>query len=341
MTEGTHRGGPADEMFRLGIMANLPIQSTGQTAGTCLIDAARTYTWGFCGKSQREPVRLTAPVTAFRAPPSEHMQFSLWQVAVLAILQGVTEFLPISSDGHLVVVRPLLFPAGTAPQNAMDLTIVLHMGTLGSILVYYFRRIVRLMGEDRRVLWLLAVGTLPAVVVVLVCKKLLGEQFEAILQSELLAGFMLPVTGLALLWAMRQKPGSREYPDLTWRDSLLIGVCQAAAILPGLSRSGTTISAGLGLGMTRASAATYSFLLAIPALAGAGLYEVFSLVKDRQPLSAQPAHLAIGAAISFVVGLGAIWSLERLLQRGQLQWLAWYCIVLGGIVIVWQLSHAT
>jgi undecaprenyl-diphosphatase len=192
-------------------------------------------------------------------------------------------------------------------------------------------------GEDRRVLWLLAVGTLPAVVLVLVCKKLLDQRFEAILQSELLAGLMLPVTGLALLWAMRQKPGTREYRELTWRDALVIGVCQATAILPGLSRSGTTISAGLGLGMTRTAAATYSFLLAIPALAGAGLYEALMMVKDQQPLSARPAHLAIGVAISFVVGLAAIWSLERLLQRGQLQWLAWYCIGLGAVVVGWQL----
>src|SRR4030095_6917772 len=136
-----------------------------------------------------------------------------------AVIQGVTEFLPISSDGHLVVVRPLLFSAGSAPTNAMDLTIVLHLGTLGSILVYYFRRIVRLIGEDRRVLWTLAVGTLPAVAIVLACKAAFGEQFERILQSELLAGFMLPVTGLAVLWAMLQKPGAWEYRELTWRDA--------------------------------------------------------------------------------------------------------------------------
>ncbi len=265
------------------------------------------------------------------------MQFSLWQVAVLAVVQGVTEFLPISSDGHLVLVRPLLFPSADAPKEAMDLTIVLHLGTLGSIVVYYFRRIVRLVGEDWRVAPLLAVGTLPAVVVVLACKSLLGPQFESILQSELLTGLMLPMTGGALLWAMRQPAGARDYRELTWREAILIGFFQATAILPGLSRSGTTISAGLGLGMTRSAAATFSFLLAIPALAGAGCYEAFSLVQDRQPLSAAPGHLAIGAAISFVVGLAAIWSLERLLARGQLKWLAWYCIVLGAAVVVWKL----
>jgi undecaprenyl-diphosphatase len=265
------------------------------------------------------------------------MQFSLWQVAVLAVIQGVTEFLPISSDGHLVVARPLLFSAGSAPTNAMDLTIALHLGTLGSILVYYFRQIMQLVGKDRRVLGTLAVGTLPAVVVVLACKAAFGEQFERILQSELLTGLMLPITGIIVLWAMLQKPGAREYRELTWRDALVIGICEATAILPGLSRSGTTIAAGLGVGMTRSAAAMYSFLLAIPALAGAGLYEAITLVKDHQPLSAPPAFLAIGAVISLLVGLVALWSLERLLASGQLQWLAWYCIVLGVTVVVWQL----
>jgi undecaprenyl-diphosphatase len=264
--------------------------------------------------------------------------FELWQVVVLAVVQGVTEFLPISSDGHLAIIRPLLFAPGSAPPDAMDLTIVLHLGTLGSILAYYFRRIVRLMSEDRRVIGLLVIGTLPAIGVVLAGKWLGGDQFETTLQSPLLAGCMLPVTGLALLLALRNTGGTREYQSLTWLDSVLIGVCQAAAILPGLSRSGTTISAGLGLGMKRSAAATYSFLLAIPALAGAGVYEAASIIKDDKPLSATPAFLVIGAAVSFVVGLAAIWSLERLLARGQLQWLAWYCIALGGGVIAWQLT---
>jgi len=266
------------------------------------------------------------------------MQFSLWQVAVLAVVQGVTEFLPISSDGHLAIVKPLLFPTGAAPHDSMDLTIVLHLGTLGSILVYYRERIARLLGEDRRVLVLLGVGTVPAVAVVLVCKWIWKDRFEETLQNPLLAGFMLPVTGLVLLWAMSRPPGGREYHDLTMLDSLLIGVCQAAAILPGLSRSGTTISAALGLGVSRAQAATYSFLLAIPALAGAGLYEGISMLRDPNPLSAPVSSLAIGAAISFVVGLGAIWSVERLLTQGRLHWFAWYCIALGAIVVAWQLN---
>ena len=262
------------------------------------------------------------------------MQYSWWQVVALAVVQGITEFLPISSDGHLAVVRPLLFAGGVAPES-FDLTIVLHLGTLGSILVYYRRRIARLLGEDRRVIPLLIVGTLPAVALVLVSKVLLDDQLEHVLESPLLAGFMLPVTGGVLLWSLG-RGGEREYRDLTWIDSLIIGACQATAILPGLSRSGTTIASGLSLGLTRPAAATYSFLLAIPALAGAGCYEAFKQFREGGELSTPPILLAMGAAVSFAVGLGAIALLERLLLRGQLKWFGWYCIALGIVVILWQ-----
>jgi undecaprenyl-diphosphatase len=265
------------------------------------------------------------------------MQFSWWQVVVLAVVQGITEFLPISSDGHLAIVRPLLLAGGQAP-NSFDLTIVLHLGTLGSILVYYRQRIARLLGEDRRVIPLLIVGTLPAVAVVVVSKVLFDERFETVLESPLLAGVMLPVTGAILLWSLSCPPGEREYRDLSWLDSLVIGLCQATAILPGLSRSGTTIASGLARGLSRPAAATYSFLLAIPALAGAGCYEALKHFRGGTQLSTPPPLLLLGAAISFAVGLAAIAVLERMLVRGQLRWLGWYCIVLGIIVIAWQMA---
>jgi len=263
------------------------------------------------------------------------MQFSLWQVLVLAVVQGITEFLPISSDGHLAVIKPLLF-RGTAPES-MDLTIVLHMGTLGSILVFYHRRLLRLLGEDRRVIPLLVIGTIPVVLLVLVSKKLLGDDFEAKLESPLLAGLMLPVSGAALLWSLHKTPGQIEYRDLPLWKSILIGIAQATAILPGLSRSGSTIAAGLGVGMTRSAAASYSFLLAVPALCGAGVYKTLSMLKDREPLSAPVSYLVIGAVVSFAVGLVALRFLDTLLQRGQLHWFGWYCVVLGITVVVWQL----
>jgi undecaprenyl-diphosphatase len=248
-------------------------------------------------------------------------------------VQGITEFLPISSDGHLAITEPLIWTSTQPRPNAMDLTIVLHLGTLASILVYYRRGIWLLLGEDRRALWLIAIGTIPAVVLVLIAKVLLDDYLEPILKSTLLAGFMLPVTGLALLLGQRASGGQRHYRDLSIVESLLIGCAQACAILPGRSRSGSTISAALPLGLSRRSAATFSFLLAIPALAGAGVYEAFSMLKDREPLSTSPTNLAIGAAVSCIVGLGAIAILTRVLERGRLHYFAWYCMGLGVVVI--------
>src|SRR5262245_42965604 len=136
------------------------------------------------------------------------MPFSLWQVLILAVLQGIAEFLPISSDGHLVVVAPLLFGGSTPPPDMTTLNIALHVGTLGSILVYYHRRIVRLLGEDRWTLGLIVLGTIPAVLVGLSIKLLDGEW---LIEQPLLAGLMLPVTGATLLWISRQPERHGEY----------------------------------------------------------------------------------------------------------------------------------
>jgi undecaprenyl-diphosphatase len=259
-------------------------------------------------------------------------QFSLWQVLVLAVVQGVTEFLPVSSDGHLALVKPLLWKSGQPPES-LDLTIVLHLGTLGSILIFYRRQIAELLTQDRRVLWLMFLGTLPLVFIVLPLKLLLGDRFDGILENVLLAGFMLPVTGAALILSGRSGGGNRDYRHLRWCDALLIGLAQGAAILPGLSRSGSTISTGLALGMTRRAAATYSFLLAIPALAGAGGYEALSILRHGAKLSAAPMDLAIGAAVSFAVGLAALSVLSRVIERGRLSYFGWYCIGLGIVVV--------
>jgi undecaprenyl-diphosphatase len=261
-------------------------------------------------------------------------KFSLWQVLVLAVVQGITEFLPVSSDGHLAIVEPLIWTSSGRPPPSMDLTIILHLGTLGSILVFYRDRILRLLGEDRRVIWLLMIGTAPAVALVLTAKLFLDEVFEPILKSTFLAGLMLPVTGAALIWSERRPAGNRDYRELSWLDSLIIGIAQAAAILPGLSRSGSTIVAGLALKMSRTAAATFSFLLAIPALAGAGAYEGLKMLRHPAPLSASPVNLAIGAVVSFAVGVVAIHLLQRFLLRGRLHWFGWYCIALGAIVAV-------
>ena len=258
-------------------------------------------------------------------------QLETWQMVVLAVVQGLTEFLPISSSGHLVIVAAW-FGGGEKELDVSDVNIVLHVGTLCSILVFYWYRVWRLIGEDRRAVVLLAIGTLPAVVVGVPLKL----WFEQVLESPLLAGCMLLVTGAILLAAARCRRGEGEYLRLGFGQALLIGGAQAVAILPGISRSGATIAMGLRLGLSPKSAATFSFLLAIPAIGGAGLLELKSLLGDAQHAT-PPLDLAAGAVVSFIVGLASLWWLVRWLERGRFQLFAWWCIPLGLGVIVWQL----
>jgi undecaprenyl-diphosphatase len=260
------------------------------------------------------------------------MPLPLWQIVVLAIVQGLTEFLPISSSGHLVVLATWLSGGNVEQLEVADVSVVLHLGTLASILVVYGARLVRLLGEDRRAIPLLIVGTLPAVVIglgiELTCKELI--------ESALLAGLMLPVTGLVLLWAARQPVGAGQYTHMSWRSALVIGLGQAAAILPGLSRSGTTISVGLQQGLAPRAAATFSFLLAVPAIAGAGVLKLGPLASD-QTAHTPWLHLLLGGFVSFLVGLVALYWLIRWLERGRLQLFAWWCIPLGIAVTLHQL----
>jgi undecaprenyl-diphosphatase len=242
--------------------------------------------------------------------------------------------LPISSSGHVVIVAELLAPGDTGPLDVGDVNIVLHVGTLVSILVFYWRRIVRLLTEDRRTIGLLIVGTLPGVALGGPVKK----YWSGVLENPLLAGALLIVSGLILLWVSRRRHGEQDYQTIRYATAFWIGVAQAAAILPGLSRSGATISAGLALGMGRRAAATFSFLLAIPIIAGGGIVEILSMVGDPQAISTPPLYLAVGAAVAFAVGLVSIWWLVRWLERGRLAWFAWWCIPVGLAVVVWQLQ---
>jgi undecaprenyl-diphosphatase len=158
-----------------------------------------------------------------------------------------------------------------------------------------------------------------------------------LLESPLLAGLMFPVTALMLIWASRRQPGEQGYGQLSWRQALLIGAFQAFAILPGVSRSGSTIAAGLAVGMHRKSSATFAFLLAIPAIAGAGVLELKDMLAASQPTTS-PGLLVIGAAVSFLVGLLSLWWLIRLVERGRLALFAWWLIPLGAAVTIWRVS---
>lgn len=257
----------------------------------------------------------------------------LVQVLILAVIQGITEFLPISSDGHLAVAMAVLEKFGQPlSDSALRVTILLHVGTLLATLTYFWRRVQRLLGEDRRVIGLLVVGTLPAVVIGLAAKKLFEEQ----LGSAALTGPMLILNGLMLWWGSRRTPGETDYPQASVSQAVKIGLAQAAAILPGISRSGTTIVTGIGTGLRRDAAANFSFLLALPAVGGACLLELLDTLTEGGP--AIPwTNAAAGVACSFVVGLAALGWLLNWLQRGRLVYFAWWCLGLGAVVCAWQL----
>jgi undecaprenyl-diphosphatase len=245
--------------------------------------------------------------------------------AVLGTIQGLTEFLPISSSGHLVLTRAAWEAwRGTRLDDALQLNVVLHAGTLGSVLVVYARQLVRLLGVDRHVIWLLLLATLPAVAIGLPLRKFGRELFD----SPLLTGGMLLVTAAVLAWIGRHRPGPLDYTQLGARQAICIGLAQAAAVLPGLSRSGVTIAAGLAVGLKREAAATFAFLLAVPVIAGACVLEL----SDAAAVPALGPTLA-GFAVAFVVGLGALWWLLRWLAQGRLHWFAYWCLFLGVAVL--------
>lgn len=247
---------------------------------------------------------------------------------LLSIIQGISEFLPISSSGHLVIAENFL----DIQADQTDVNIVLHAGTLLSILIFYHRTIFRLISQDYRVISLLIVGTIPAVIFGLAAKKFA----EHWLENALLAGCMLPVTGLILLMIPRIPRNEQSYTQLSYKQAFLIGLAQAIAILPGISRSGSTIVAGLLTGLSRQSAATFSFLLAIPAILGATVLETAEILTD--PHISTPLYLlAVGAIISAIVGLISLWLLVRWLEKGKLHYFAFWCIPLGILIVIMQL----
>jgi undecaprenyl-diphosphatase len=253
---------------------------------------------------------------------------ALLKVIALAVLQGITEFLPVSSSGHLVLGESLL---GVESPGA-TLEVVLHAGTLAAILVFYRRRLLALaLGAVRRdpVVWrdigTLALSAVPAVVLYLAA----GDVLETAFDRVEFVGPALCVTGLMLL-SVRGRP-VRGQGEVRWTDAFLIGVAQAVAMLPGISRSGSTISAARLRGVAPTAAAEFSFLMCIPLLAGATLLTAVDAFQGAQPVGIPAPHLIVGAVVAGVVGYAALAGLVRLLGRGKFWIFGVYCLVVGGV----------
>lgn len=260
----------------------------------------------------------------------------MWQeyvrLIVLGIVQGISEFLPISSDGHLVIANAALrYGLGMdESRDGMATVVTLHVGTLLAILIVYAHDIRQTL-RNWRLCAQIVLATIPAAVVGLTLKDWFDQAFD----SPLMAGCGLFVTA-ALLFAA-QKLESEKFDDahLPWLVAWVIGCFQALALLPGVSRSGCTISSALMTGVDRISAARFSFLIAIPATLGAIVLEAKDMLESP-PVGLAWGPLALGTAVAFVVGLGALRLLLRLLTRRRLHWFAVYCIVLGAVTLLWQ-----
>jgi undecaprenyl-diphosphatase len=244
--------------------------------------------------------------------------------AAWGLIQGLTEFLPVSSSGHLVLV-PALFGFD---EPGLAASVMLHLGTLVAVLAYYRSDLLRLFHlrtdpEARRILMLLVVGTIPAAIVGLA----LRGPIEVVFSEPWLAAVALMVTGVILLFTLLVGRGVRRLAEGRWTDGVVVGLAQAFALLPGISRSGMTIAAGMSQGFQRKEAARYAFLLSIPAIAGAGLFDGMDLIRQ----GGFDWDLLVGMAVAAVAGYLAITGLLRVLTRVGLLPFAIYCLVFGAV----------
>lgn len=289
----------------------------------------------------------------------------IWEAVLLGVIQGLTEFLPISSTAHLLVARQLL--GHQHPEDAF--TTVIQLGTLVAVFAYFRADIVRLLhglaGDvrnqtlgstpDARMAWLIILGTVPVVLVGLTLKSWLKSTFytaTAIAWVAILFALLLAVAEFRAHRASRSGPGctpgdespGRSESEITWRDALWIGLWQALALMPGGSRSGTTITGGLLAGLSRSAAARFSFLLSLPAILAAGLKELYDEYRTlKQPGDGPPslfasgdqiAALLVGTAVSAVVGYAAIAWLLHFLRRYSTAVFIVYRILLGGAILL-------
>jgi len=263
----------------------------------------------------------------------------LFQALILGIVQGATEFLPISSSGHLVLLPAFL--GWDSPSLVFDTTV--HLATLLAVVAVFWRDLLGLLAAwwqglrrgqpfrivESRLAWWVILATVPGILAGI----LLKETFESLFDSPQAVGTFLLLTALLLVLAEIFGRRRREIQTMTWLDSLLIGIGQAAAIVPGLSRSGTTMAVGLFRGLTREAAARFSFILSVPIIAGAGLMQLITQANNGN-ISAQAPELIIGFLVAAICGYAAIRLFLAYLRKRSLYPFAAYCVVVGVLSLI-------
>jgi undecaprenyl-diphosphatase len=272
---------------------------------------------------------------------------SIFEAIILGIIQGITEFLPISSTGHLTVAGKLMNIISPAhPEQWTAFIAVIQLGTLAAVLVYFWKDIVHIIraflkenlssrtsfskqSPDSKLGWLIIIGTIPVVIVGLSFKHII----EGTLTKDLyiIAGSLI---GLAIILALAEMVAKfkKDIKDLSIKDSLIIGIAQCFALIPGSSRSGTTITGGLFIGLNREAAARFSFLLSIPAVLASGLLELYEALAFLN--SSMVVNLIVSTIVSGISGYIAIDFLLKYLRKNTTFLFIYYRIALGILIIV-------
>jgi len=269
---------------------------------------------------------------------------NVFDAVILGIVQGLTEFLPISSSAHVQIVQQLIGQSNLSKPALTAFIATIQLGTELAVLIYFWKDITRIAKafvasifrgqktQDSKMGWLIIFGSIPVIVIGLAFKDLIENQ----LRNLWVISFTLIVFGIVLALADRFGKQTREIESLTTKHGLLFGLGQALAVIPGVSRSGGTISVGMALGYSRKAAARYSFLLAIPAVLASGLYQFAKTYQDL-PSEALLATV-VGTFVSFVVGFSVIVGLLRYLSRGSFMPFVVWRIALGVAVLIGLLT---
>ena len=261
------------------------------------------------------------------------------QVIVLSLVQGLTEFLPVSSSGHLRIVSTLFW----GQDAGASFTAVIQLGTELAVIVYFAGMIWQILkgwfvglankdkrGQDYRMGWMVIVGSIPIGVLGVLGKDLIRDN----LRNLWITASMLVLFSFVFILAERMGKKTRSFEELTMRDAIVMGLCQCLALIPGVSRSGGTISGGLFLGLDREVATRFSFLLAIPAVMASGLFSLGDAFGPTVGQSATGMQLLVGTGIAFIVGYASIAWLLKFVGNHSFEWFAAYRIPVGLIVML-------
>ena len=283
------------------------------------------------------------------------------EAIILGLVQGIAEFLPISSSGHLSVIQNIQNELNMQPtgEGHLFFDVLLHFGTLVSVCIFYWRDIKSMALEvielirsiidsirgkrvrvpraaagnretssARRLLLLIIIGTLPLLVILP-----LKSYVEELYYNTFFIGIMFLLTGAMLYVSDKLSQGIKTAKTMSGTNALLVGVCQAVAVIPGLSRSGTTITAGLANGLSRETAVQYSFLMSLPAIVGATILEVVDAIKEGVDVSNLPMYF-LGMIVAAVVGYIAIGLVRMIVRKGKFGYFAYYCAFAGVATII-------